>query len=267
MTRARWRTFIYTLECRAPIRAHFRRSAARMSASLPCRASPILQLPRLTTKTFAAAACNGADLSHYICNDPTAVLNGPEGLGRITAFLQTVKARHIVTSSEFFFGADPRRLAVLRDAFDAARLPLKVYFYVREPFEWLVSCYAQYVKSRSLTVDVNQYLLQALQDVRIADAVGDLQEVYGSSFELALYRRDQLKDRDICGDFFGRMGIGLGPIESPRMSTRPPTPSNSKCSVVSINSSVTIYGRASTGDDFSALRGTSSSRDLPLAVA
>jgi len=188
-----------------------------------CRSNPGLlaasgvaypQIPRLTTKPFAAAACNGADLSNYICNDPTAISNGPEGLERIIAFLQTVKARHIVISSEFFFGADPRRLALLRDAFHAARLPLKVYLYVREPFEWLVSCYAQYVKSRSLTVDVNQYLLQALPDVRIADAIGDLKEVFGTSFELALYRRDELKDRDICSDFFGRMGIDLGPLDS-----------------------------------------------------
>ncbi len=173
------------------------------------------QLPRLTSKQFAAAACNGADLSHYVCNDPEFAAGGIEGLARIIECLRAVDTSHVVISSEFFFGADPARLAALRETFNAANLPLRVYLYLREPYDWLVSCYAQYVKSRGLTVDINEYLLSTLPHVRIAKAIGDLQDVFGDTFELALYRRDRLKDQDICSDFFSRLGIELGSIESP----------------------------------------------------
>lgn len=173
------------------------------------------KLPRLTSKPFSAATCNGADLSNYVCNDPAFPENGLDGLARITASLRAVDASHVVISSEFFFGADPGRLAMLRDAFDAANLPLRIYLYLREPYEWLVSCYAQYVKSRSLTMDINEYLLRTLPEVRIAGAIGDLQDVFGNAFELALYRRDRLKDQDVCSDFFGRLGVELGPIDTP----------------------------------------------------
>ena len=173
------------------------------------------QLPRLTSKQFAAAACNGADLSNYLCNDPTFVENGHEGLTRVIASLRAVDASHVIISSEFFFGADSGRLATLRDAFESANLQLRVYLYLREPYEWLVSCYAQYVKSRNLTMDVNEYLLRTLPEMRIAGAVGDLHDVFGANFELALYDRDRLKNHDIRSDFFNRLGVELGPIESP----------------------------------------------------
>ena len=71
------------------------------------------------------------------------------------------------------------------------------------------------MKSRDLTVDVNEYLLGTLPEMRVAGATGDLHDVFGREFELALYDRDQLKGHDICSDFFGRVGVELGPFENP----------------------------------------------------
>lgn len=173
------------------------------------------QLPRLSSKKFAAATCNGADLSYYVCNDPTFARNGHEGLAPVIETLRSVQAAHIVISSEFFFGASADRLATMRDAFSDAALPLRVYLYLREPYEWLVSCYAQYVKSRDLTTGVNEFLMSTLPDLRVASAIGDLHDVFGRNFELALYDREQLHDHDICSDFFSRIGLELGPLDSP----------------------------------------------------
>jgi hypothetical protein len=172
-------------------------------------------LTRFTSKQLSGAACNGADLSHYLCNDPTFPDSGVEGLVRVIECLRAVDTSHVIISSEFFFGTNPARLALLRKTFNAANLPLRVYLYLREPYVWLVSCYAQYVKSRGLTVDINEYLLSTLPHMRIANAIGDLQDVFGDAFELSLYRRDRLKDQDVCSDFFSRLGIELAPIESP----------------------------------------------------
>lgn len=81
------------------------------------------QLPRLCSKKFAAAACNGADFSYYICNDPGLLRRGREGLAPVIETLRTVQASHVIVSSEFFFGAPADRLATVRDAFKDAGLP------------------------------------------------------------------------------------------------------------------------------------------------
>jgi hypothetical protein len=170
-------------------------------------------LPAFTAKRFAKNACNGASLSYYLRNE--FVAGDRRLLGTLTDAVARTGAEHVVISSEFLFDEAPDRLAALRDAFRDAHLALRVYVYIREPFDWLVSTYAQRVKSRTLTEDVNTYLSNLLPEVRFGDAVDALHAVFGGDLRVMLYRRDLLKGGDVRRDLFSRMGFDLGEVEMP----------------------------------------------------
>lgn len=173
------------------------------------------QLPPMSSKRFSARACNGASLSYYFRHDIARASDVPSSMRKLTAFLKTIETNHIIISSEFLFVLAHERLAILRDALKETGHPLRVYAYIREPYEWLVSTYAQRVKSRALTVDINDYLSALLPEVRFGSAIEDLHSAFGDEVKFLLYRRDRLEGGDVRLDFFKQLGLALPALEMP----------------------------------------------------
>ena len=178
------------------------------------------QLPALSQKRFAAAACNGADLSYYYANELPQDADSLSSARRLTKSIESIEADHIIISSEFLFDLRRERLALLRDALKASGHRLRVYAYIREPYEWLVSTYAQRVKSRALTVDINEYLSSLLPEVRFGSAIDDLHSAFGDEIKFLLYRRDRLVGGDVRLDFFKQLGLELPISEMPPEANR-----------------------------------------------
>jgi hypothetical protein len=140
-------------------------------------------------------------------------------LARCLAHLQ---GSRILLSSELLYGRPLNDFKAMDEALRSHDLDLNLIIYLREQREWLVSRYAQAVKSKRWTISLEDYLrrgyshelLDYAARFRALSTVLKPEQII-----IRIYERDKLFGRDVCTDLFSVMGVNAADLISDDTNT------------------------------------------------
>jgi hypothetical protein len=149
------------------------------------------------------------------------VLKPPTGwrtrIDHVAAAIAKVPDKTLLMSSEFLSPLPPQYFQTMRRSFTDRGIALVVVAYVREQREWLISRYAQAVKSRRWTMSLEEYLRERYHSsyLNYAERFEALAQVLGrENLSVHLFQRDGLTDGDVRIDLFDLMKLNVRDIIS-----------------------------------------------------
>lgn len=141
-------------------------------------------------------------------------------LAHFSAYLGTVPNEHVLVSSEWTMGTGEVLLPPLQLAAERAGFTAKAIIYFREQCEWLLSDYAQKLKTQDWTLTADECMQQALhgRNLNYYAKYLRLTRLFGrEQVHARIYDRDRLIGGDMQSDFLSVMqldGSGLQNVES-----------------------------------------------------
>jgi hypothetical protein len=134
----------------------------------------------------------------------------PGTLELVKDYLDGQPQTNFLLSSEWLLYPEELLVGELADALNTENRTVKVIAYVREQREWLMSRYAQAVKSKRWTLSLDEYMREAFETPgldytylfrRVADAVGR------ERMTVRLFDRSHLIGGDVRSDIFAQLGV------------------------------------------------------------
>ena len=141
--------------------------------------------------------------------------NAPEALGHLAGFLERQEHTKVLLSSEWLLNGDASFMRELVKTARKSGVRVVALAYVREQREWLISRYAQAIKSKRWTLSLEEHLQTSYRSRNL-----DYHAVFSRTAELfgrenlliRVFERPKLIDGDVRVDAFTLFGTDVGDL-------------------------------------------------------
>lgn len=153
-----------------------------------------------------AAAGNGLPIARH----ETA----SKALPAIRKFILESAAERFLLSSEHLYPSSVANFEQIKREFSDNSIQVRCIAYVREQREWMISRYAQALKSKRWKIQLEDYLRSQYNNSNLdyTKRFSGLSQVFGDDLIIHLFRRDTLTGGDVRSDLFDLVGIDVADL-------------------------------------------------------